>query len=170
VSRAAELRPSRGSRAFGAVTNAVAPLARFRAGRAAQNGFTSAHTALVRRFGLAQRIGDVPILLLTTEGRRSGQLRTVPVMYVPGEEPVLVASNGGSRSHPGWYLNLAAEPRAQIEIEGRREEVVARTIGGEEREPLWRRAVAAYPAYASYQRRADRQLPVVVLSRSEQAK
>jgi deazaflavin-dependent oxidoreductase (nitroreductase family) len=160
VSRA--LRPSRGSRAFGAVTNAVAPLARFRAGRAVQHGFTAAHTAL-RRFGLAQRIGDVPILLLTTRGRRSGQLRTVPVMYVPGEEPVLVASNGGSPSHPSWYLNLAAEPRAQIEINDRREEVVARTVTGEEREPLWRQAVAIYPAYASYQRRADRQLPVVVL-------
>jgi F420H(2)-dependent quinone reductase len=51
-----------------------------------------------------------------------------------------------------------------------REKVVARTVGGEEREPLWRQAVAAYPAYASYQRRADRQLPVVVLSRSGQAK
>jgi deazaflavin-dependent oxidoreductase (nitroreductase family) len=169
VSRAADLRPSRGSRAFGAVTYAVAPLARFRAGRALQHGFTAAHTALVRHFGLAQQIGDVPILLLTTKGRRSGQLRTVPVMYVPGEEPVLVASNGGSPSHPSWYLNLEAEPRVQIEIEGRREEVVARTVDGEEREPLWRRAVAAYPAYASYQRRTDRRLPVVVLSRSGQA-
>jgi F420H(2)-dependent quinone reductase len=159
-------RPSRGSRAFGTVTNAVAPLARFRAGRAVQRGFTAAHTALVRRFGLARQIGDVPILLLTTKGRRSGQLRTVPVMYVRGEEPVLVASNGGSPSHPSWYLNLAAEPRATIEIEDRREEVVARTVTGEEREPLWRRAVAIYPAYANYQRRADRQLPVVVLRRS----
>jgi deazaflavin-dependent oxidoreductase (nitroreductase family) len=161
-------RPSRGSRAFGRVTYAVAPLARFRAGRAIQNGFTAAHTALARRFGLARRIGDVPILLLTTEGRRSGRPRTVPVMYVPGTEPVLVASNGGSPSHPSWYLNLRAEPRAAIEIEGRREEVVARTVSGEEREPLWRQAVAIYPAYASYQRRADRQLPVVVLRRPDQ--
>jgi F420H(2)-dependent quinone reductase len=160
-------RPSRGSRAFGTVTNAVAPLARFRAGRAARNGFTAAHTALVRRFGLARRIGDVPILLLTTKGRRSGQMRTVPVMYVPGEEPVLVASNGGSPSHPSWYLNLQADPRASIEIEGRREDVVARTLSGEDREPLWRRAVARYPAYASYQRRTERQLPVVVLSRPD---
>jgi deazaflavin-dependent oxidoreductase (nitroreductase family) len=159
---------SRGSRAFGAVTYAVAPLARFRAGRAVQNAFTAAHAALARRFGLARRIGDVPILLLTTKGRRTGRLRTVPVMYVPGEEPVLVASNGGSPSHPSWYLNLQADPCAQIEIEGRRQEVVARTAGGAEREPLWRRAVALYPAYASYQRRAERQLPVVVLRRAEQ--
>jgi deazaflavin-dependent oxidoreductase (nitroreductase family) len=166
MSRAGEdPRPSRGGRAFGAVTYAVAPLARFRAGRAVQNGFTAAHTALVRRLGLGRRIGDVPILLLTTKGRRSGQMRTVPVMYVPGEEPVLVASNGGSPSHPSWYLNLQAEPRAAIEIGGRREEVIARTVSGEEREPLWLQAVALYPAYASYQRRADRQLPVVVLRR-----
>jgi F420H(2)-dependent quinone reductase len=163
-----EPRPSRGSRVFGRVTYAVAPLARFRAGRVAQNAFTTAHTALARRFGLARRIGDVPILLLTTKGRRSGQKRTVPVMYVPGEEPVLVASNGGSPSHPSWYLNLQAEPRASIEIEGRREEVVARTVGGEEREPFWHQAVAIYPAYARYQRRAERQLPVVVLRRCDQ--
>jgi deazaflavin-dependent oxidoreductase (nitroreductase family) len=161
-------RPSRGSRIFGRVTYAVAPLARFRAGRAVQNGFTAAHTALARRFGPARRIGDVPILLLTTKGRRSGRLRTVPVMYVPGEEPVLVASNGGSPSHPSWYLNLQAEPRAEIEIEGRREEVVARTVSGTDREPLWRQAVALYPAYANYQRRAERQLPVVVLRRCDQ--
>jgi deazaflavin-dependent oxidoreductase (nitroreductase family) len=166
MSRPGDPRASWGSRAFGAVTYAAAPLARFRAGRAAQLGFTAAHTALVGRFGLARRIGDVPILLLTTKGRRSGQPRTVPVMYVPGEEPVLVASNGGGPPHPAWYLNLKAEPRAEIEIDGQRQEVIARTAAGEEREPLWRQAVALYSAYADYQRRADRQLPVVVLARA----
>jgi deazaflavin-dependent oxidoreductase (nitroreductase family) len=166
---AADPRPSPASRAFGAVTNAVAPLARFRAGRAAQNALTAAHTALHRRFGLARRIGEVPILLLTATGRRSGRARTVPLMYVPGEEPVLVASNGGNPSHPHWYLNLLAEPRATIEIGGRRAEVVARTAGGEEREELWRRAVAVYPAYADYQRRTGRRLPVVVLTRPHRA-
>nr|MDQ3726467.1 nitroreductase family deazaflavin-dependent oxidoreductase [Actinomycetota bacterium] len=145
------------------VTNAVAPLARFRAGRAMQNGFTAAHTAIYRRFGLARRIGDTSILLLTTTGRRSGQLRTVPVMYVPGEAPILVASNGGSPSHPAWYLNLLADPRASIDLDGERREVIARTVTGPEREPLWRRAVGIYPAYATYQRRTERELPVVVL-------
>jgi deazaflavin-dependent oxidoreductase (nitroreductase family) len=162
MSRAAA-RPSRGSRAFGAVTYAIAPLARFRAGRAAQLGFTAAHTALARRFGLARRIGDTPVLLLTTTGRKSGQPRTVPVMYVPGEEPVLVASNGGNPSHPAWYLNLLADPRASIEVEGEQRKMVARTVSGEEREPLWRQAVEIYPAYADYQRRTERELPVVVL-------
>jgi F420H(2)-dependent quinone reductase len=157
-------RPARATRAFGAVTKAVAPLARFRAGRAAQRGFTAAHTAIYRRFGLARRIGDTPILLLTTTGRRSGRPRTVPVMYVPGEEPVLVASDGGSPTHPAWYLNLSSDPRASVETEGQRAEVVARTVSGKEREPLWRRAVEIYPAYADYQRRTERELPVVVLT------
>jgi F420H(2)-dependent quinone reductase len=157
-------RPARATRAFGAVTNTVAPLARFRAGRAVRNGFTSAHTAVYRRFGLARRIGDTSILLLTTTGRRSGQARTVPVMYVPGDEPVLVASNGGSPSHPAWYLNLLEEPRATIEIDGRRTAVLARTVEGAEREPLWRQAVEIYPSYADYQQRTDRELPVVVLT------
>jgi deazaflavin-dependent oxidoreductase (nitroreductase family) len=153
-----------GSRAFGAVTGAVAPLTRFRWARAAQRGFTSAHAGLYKRFGIARRIGDAPILLLTTTGRKSGRSRTVPVMYVPGEEPVLVASNGGTPSHPAWYLNLLSDPRASIEIEGERTEVVARIVVGAERERLWREAVAIYPSYADYQRRTERELPVVVLA------
>lgn len=154
------------SRAFGAVTAAVAPLARYRVGRAAQRGFSAAHAALYRRVPLARRIGDAPILLLTTTGRRSGQSRTVPVMYVPADEPVLVASNGGSPTHPSWYLNLLSDPRASIEIDGERVDVEARTVGGSEREPLWRRAVAIYPSYASYQRRTERELPLVTLRRT----
>ena len=159
----------RATRVFGAVTGAVAPLARFRAGRAVQRGFTSAHTAIYRRFGLAQRIGDTPVLLLTTTGRKSGRPRTVPVVYVPGEEPVLVASNGGGPSHPAWYLNLLTEPRASVDIAGERREVVARTATGEERDRLWARAVQIYPAYASYQRRTERKLPVVVLEPAQDA-
>jgi F420H(2)-dependent quinone reductase len=153
----------RASRIFAAATGAVAPLARFHVGRMAQNGFTSAHAALYRRFGLARRIGNAPILLLTTTGRKSGQPRTVPLMYVPAEQPVLVASNGGNPTHPNWYLNLLDDARAWVEIGGRRTEVVARTVGGQERERLWEQAVEIYPAYAEYQRRTERQLPVVVL-------
>jgi deazaflavin-dependent oxidoreductase (nitroreductase family) len=151
------------SRVFGAVTGAVAPLARFAAGRMAQRWFTAAHTALYRRLGVGRRIGNASILLLTSTGRHSGEPRTVPLMYVPAHEPVLVASNGGSPGHPAWYLNLLSNPLAAIEVEGERREVVARTVTGPEREPLWRQAVANYPAYASYQRRTARELPVVVL-------
>jgi deazaflavin-dependent oxidoreductase (nitroreductase family) len=163
--RRATAREPLASRTFGAATAAVAPLARFRLGRAAQRAFGSAHALLYSRFGLARRIGAAPILLLTTTGRRSGRRRTVPLMYVPGEEPVLVASNGGAPGHPSWYLNLEADSCATIEVAGERREVVARTVGGEERARLWRRAVTIYPAYASYQRRTERRLPVVVLER-----
>jgi deazaflavin-dependent oxidoreductase (nitroreductase family) len=156
------------SRVFGAATGAVAPLARYRVARLAQNGFTSAHAALYRRFGLARRIGNAPILLLTTTGRKSGQPRTVPLMYVPAEEPVLVASNGGNPAHPNWYLNLLDDARAWLEIGSRRTEVVARTADGQERERLWERAVEIYPAYAEYQRRTERELPIVVLGRGRE--
>ena len=151
------------SRVFGSVTGTVAPLARFPAGRAVQRWFTAAHTALYRRLGVGRRIGNASILLLTTTGRRSGAPRTVPLMYVPADEPVLVASNGGSPTHPAWYLNLLDDPRATIEVAGQRRKLIARTVTGPEREPLWRQAVANYPAYASYQRRTARELPVVVL-------
>jgi F420H(2)-dependent quinone reductase len=152
----------RASRIFGAATGAAAPLARLHFGRWAQCGFTSAHAALYR-LGLAQQIGDAPILLLTTTGRKSGRPRTVPLMYVPAAAPVLVASNGGRRNHPSWYLNLMDDARASIEIGSRRTEVVARTVGGGERELLWERAVEIYPPYSEYQRRAERTLPVIVL-------
>ena len=151
------------TRAFGAATGAVAPFARFRAGRAAQNAITRGHTAVLRRFGLIQRIGSAPTLLLTTTGRRTRQTRTTPLMYVPSATPVLVASNGGSPTHPSWYLNLVADPHAFFEIDGERLAAVARTVEGAEREQLWERAVDVYPAYESYQRRTSRQLPVVVL-------
>lgn len=154
---------SAGSRLFGATTGAVAPLARFRVARAVQRAFTAAHAGLYRHLGLARRIGDAPVLLLTTTGRRSGERRTVPVIYVPRKEPVLVASNGGTKGHPSWYLNLRDDPRATIDRQGDEDEVVARTASGEERARLWREAVALYPAYADYQRRTRRELPVVVL-------
>lgn len=156
-------RPPFASRAFGAATAAVAPLARSRAARALQRWFTSAHAALYARLGLARRIGDAPILLLSTTGRRSGRRRTVPVMFVPGDRSVLVASNGGTPAHPSWYLNLLSDPRATAQIGGDRIDVVARTVAGAERERCWRQAVAIYPAYARYQRRTERELPVVIL-------
>lgn len=151
------------SRLFGATTGAVAPLTRFRSARAVQRAFTAAHAGLYRRFGLIRRIGDAPILLLTTTGRRSGRQRTVPVMYVPGGDPVLVASNGGTKGHPSWFLNLREDPEVWIEIGGRRTAARARITNGEERARLWGEAVSIYPSYASYQRKTERELPVVVL-------
>lgn len=151
--------------AFARVTSALAPLAGDRRAQRMQAAFTATHVALYR--ATAGRVlgwfDTAPILLLTTVGRRSGRRRTAPVIYVPGEAPALVASNGGARRHPQWFLNLRAHPEATIEVGGERFEVVAEEVTGPERDEIWKRATAIYPGYARYQRGLDRQIPVVVL-------
>lgn len=110
------------------------------------------------------RIGKVRILLLTTTGRKSGRRRTTPLQYLEdGENLVVIASNGGNRQHPAWWLNLKADPEAEVQIKGEKKRVTAEAASGEERERLWRAAVDYYPGYASYQRSTDREIPVVVL-------
>jgi len=104
------------------------------------------------------------ILLLTSTGRRSGDRHTVPLLYLGnGERLVVFASFGGRDVHPDWYRNLLADPAAEVELPGRRLRVTAETVVGTERDRLWERAVAAYPAYAAYQRRTEREIPVVML-------
>lgn len=105
------------------------------------------------------------ILLLHATGRKSGQMRTHALMYIrDGERYVVCASNYGAPQHPGWYLNLLAQPRAWIEAGPRRLEVLAEIATGDERERLWRRFVVARPQTAGYQRdAAGRELPMVIL-------
>jgi len=106
----------------------------------------------------------VPILLLTTKGRRSGQPRTIAIIFTPhGDGWVIIASRGGSPTHPAWYLNLLDEPRAQVQVKGDVYEAVARTADSPEREQLWAEAVKTWPSYDIYQSRTSRQIPVVVL-------
>lgn len=127
---------------------------------------SSFHTALFRATGgrLGRRMVDNDVLLLTTTGRRSGMPHTVPLLYLEGDGALVVfASWGGRDGHPHWYLNLLAEPRAEVQLRGRRQPVVARTAGSEERPHWWERAVAAYRGYAVYQSRTDREIPVVFL-------
>ena len=130
-----------------------------------QKWFTDAHVALYRALGgrLVGRFGRAPMLLLTTTGRKSGQPRTLPLVYIPGEPPLVIASNGGAARHPQWYANLLSDPHAEVRIGAVSRRVVARTLEGDEREEGWRRAVAIYGPYASYQRRTERQIPVVAL-------
>lgn len=111
----------------------------------------------------------VPRLILTTIGAKSGQPRATPLVYLPdGDRVVVIASRGGDTRHPGWYHNLRANPRATLLIDGRSANYQAREASGAEREQLWRRAVALYPGYAVYQRRAaGRQIPVMVLVPTE---
>lgn len=117
------------------------------------------------RFSLSKAALGLPSLLLTTTGARSGQRRTMPLLYFEdGESVVLIASNYGKPRHPAWYHNLRANPEATLFLRGREAAYIAREAVGEERERLWRKASALYPGYDAYQHRAGgRQIPVMVL-------
>ncbi len=105
-----------------------------------------------------------PVLLLGTQGRKSGKRRTTPLLYLrDGDNMVVVASNGGTSSQPAWWLNLQASPEAAAQVGGRRLHVRAEAVGGEERRRLWGRLVQMYGPYEGYQRKTDREIPVVVL-------
>lgn len=106
------------------------------------------------------------ILLLTTRGRISGKERTTPLIYRDdGETWVVVASKGGAPDHPGWYKNLEAHPEAVIEIKRERIPVRANTANGSERTRLWRLMTEVWPPYDEYQRKTEREIPVVVFRR-----
>jgi deazaflavin-dependent oxidoreductase (nitroreductase family) len=107
-----------------------------------------------------------PVLLLHHVGRRSGEERVTPLLYMPdGDDLVIVASMGGTPKHPAWFLNLRERPDTEAEVGRERRPVRARVAGPEERERLWPRLVDGYPAFATYQARTEREIPVVVLAR-----
>lgn len=116
-----------------------------------------------REFGGHER---TPTLLLTTRGRRSGRLSTMPLIYgTDAGRHILVGSKGGAPTHPAWYLNLADDPVVGLRVA---EDVFlarASTAAGEERERLMELMVGVYPPYTAYQELTDRRLPVVVLER-----
>lgn len=106
-----------------------------------------------------------PALLLTTTGRTSGEARTAPLIFArDGEDYLIVASVGGMPKHPAWYLNLQADPRAQIQVGASVLDVVARTASDAEKPRLWGIVNAVWPNYETYQGRTDRVIPVVVLT------
>ena len=128
--------------------------------------FWKIHPALYRLTGgrVLGRLLGLPVLLLTTTGRRSGQPRTRALTYLPdGEHTVVIASFLGEPRHPDWWLNLRAHPEATIQRGATTTRVRAREAEGEERERLWRAVVATTPDYAEYARRTSRRIPVVVL-------
>jgi deazaflavin-dependent oxidoreductase (nitroreductase family) len=129
----------------------------------------SALTAWVYRASGGRWLGRLPsgapVCLLTTQGRKSGQRRTVPLLFLAdGDDLVVVASQGGAPAHPGWYFNLIAQPSADVQVGARRYAVAARTVGEAERATLWKRLVTIYPPYDAYQRRTTRSIPVVRLT------
>jgi deazaflavin-dependent oxidoreductase (nitroreductase family) len=113
----------------------------------------------------AGQVGGGSLCLLTTTGRRSGQSRTVPLLYVPdGENLVVVASRGGMSTHPGWYLNLQADPVASVRVGALQRPVRARDASEDERGRFWPRLAAAYPYFDAYRARTSRRIPMVILS------
>jgi len=134
------------------------------------SAFVKVHVALYRasggRLGGRLRKG-VPVLLLTTTGRKTGRRRTTPLLYVEeGDRYAVVASAGGAPSHPAWYLNLRSNPAATIQVGGRQLAVTAETAGLEERARLWPGLTRMWPQYDDYQAKTRREIPVVILAPS----
>lgn len=107
----------------------------------------------------------LPVVILTTMGATSGMIRKVPVMRVEhGGEYLAVASMGGAPKNPSWYHNLVAHPLVEVQDGAVRRDYIARQLEGEERGVWWDRAVAAFPDYAEYQTKTDRQIPLFLLT------
>jgi deazaflavin-dependent oxidoreductase (nitroreductase family) len=108
------------------------------------------------------------VLILTTTGRRTGESRSTPLIYGKrGNDCVVVASKGGAEEHPAWYLNLVAQPEVTVQVRGDRFTAHAHTATAEEKPELWRMMTERWPAYEEYQRKTNREIPVVVLERQE---
>jgi F420H(2)-dependent quinone reductase len=107
----------------------------------------------------------MPIILLTTVGAKSGKLRKTPLMRVEHNgEYACVASLGGAPKNPVWYYNIAKNSRVELQDGSVTQDYDAREVFGDEKAVWWERAVAAYPDYADYQTKTDRQIPVFVLT------
>jgi deazaflavin-dependent oxidoreductase (nitroreductase family) len=105
----------------------------------------------------------VPVVVVTSRGARSGKVRKNPVMRVEHDGAyALVASKGGSPSHPTWYHNLVAHPTVEIQDGADRHDYGVRVAEGEEREQWWARAVEVWPDYAAYQKKTDREIPLFI--------
>lgn len=114
---------------------------------------------------------DVPTLLLTTVGRRSGRARRNALIFGrDGEDYLVVASKGGSDTPPDWYVNLTAEPHVRVQVKGERFDATARTATAAEKARMWPVMAAIWPAYDQYQASTDRDIPVVVLTRADRAR
>jgi F420H(2)-dependent quinone reductase len=114
------------------------------------------------RVGSALRHG-VPVCLVTTTGRKSGQPRTVPLLYLhDGENVILVASQGGLPENPQWYRNVVADPAIEVRVGATTRAMHARTAAAAERDRLWPRLTALYADFDNYQAWTQREIPVVI--------
>jgi F420H(2)-dependent quinone reductase len=128
----------------------------------------TAAQAIVYRLSRGKLWGSyrgAPILLLHHRGRKSGKDRVSPLIYIgDGDDLVVVGSKGGSHKHPSWLLNLREMAETTVELDGEKRRVKVRIASADERERLWPRAVEVYSPYAAYQRRTEREIPLVILS------
>jgi deazaflavin-dependent oxidoreductase (nitroreductase family) len=108
-----------------------------------------------------------PLLLLTTTGAKSGKQHTTPLVYTKdGDNLVIIASKGGAPTNPAWYHNIVANPTVTVELPGETFRAQARVAEGEERQRLYDAQAALMPAFAEYQQKTTRQIPVIVLERT----
>jgi deazaflavin-dependent oxidoreductase (nitroreductase family) len=113
---------------------------------------------------------DVPVVILTTLGAKSGKIRKSPLIRVEHDgNYAVVASAGGAPKHPVWYHNAMADPRVELQDGPVRRDMLAREVTGDEKAVWWARAVEAFPDYAEYQKNTDREIPVLVLEPAAQA-
>lgn len=110
-------------------------------------------------------VGGAPVCLFTTTGRKSGEARTAPLLYLrDGDDIVVVASKGGYSKSPQWYFNLLADPAVEVTIGREHRKMTARVATAAEKAALWPRLVANYKSYDTYQARTERDIPVVICS------
>jgi len=118
---------------------------------------------------IAGKVGKLPVLLLTTTGRKTGKQRTLPVGYImDGSTYVITASAGGAEKHPGWFFNIRSNPQATIQVNDKRIQVTAEIAGAEKKTELWTRLVEVAPNFAGYQKRTSREIPMVILHPAEE--
>jgi deazaflavin-dependent oxidoreductase (nitroreductase family) len=126
------------------------------------SGGTDGHMYKVTPPGYSEM--NVPSLLLTTTGRKSGEKYIFPLFYgETGSSYIIVASKGGAPDHPGWYKNLLANPDVEVQVGTKKLKARARTASGAERAQLWEKALKFWPPYADYEKKTEREIPVVVL-------
>jgi deazaflavin-dependent oxidoreductase (nitroreductase family) len=130
-------------------------------------GLTKLHTLLYNKFSgrfLGTFLGN-PICMITAVGRRSGNLRTIPLLTIPYEDDyILVASSGGAPSHPAWYYNLINDPRIEITVNSKTFAAHAKKLSDDEKESIWPFIIKACPFYEEYRQKTTRNIPVFICS------
>jgi F420H(2)-dependent quinone reductase len=132
-----------------------------------QHAFTSLHVSLYRltNGAIGGKLAGTTQLILTTTGRKSGQKRDTPLQYnIDGDRFIVMASNSGAPKHPAWFLNLQANPQAQIQMGAKKLTVNAHEATGDERTRIWDQITSTHQNFADYQKRTTRQIPVVILT------